>query len=124
MKRTFLYTLVISITAILSLGSCGKKELKNVRGMVKTVDVDHDTIRNLTIVCGNDSMVFNLDEARFNNGIMVPHDSVIVDYIDGKTDTARAFIVTVLPSQTKLIDPSQNTNKELITVPEKTEKAK
>ena len=112
------------MTAILSLVSCGKKELKNIRGMVKTVDVVHDTIRNLTIVCGKDSMIFNLEEARFNNGIMVPHDSVIVDYIDGKTDTARAFIVTVLPNQTKLIVPSQNANKELITVPEKKEKTK
>lgn len=46
---------------------------------------------------GEDSIVFNLNEVRYNNGVMLPNDSVIVDYIDGKNDTARALVVTVLP---------------------------
>ena len=48
---------------------------------------------------------------------MVPNDSVIVDYIDGKNDTARAFVVTVLPKKAITINPEDNKNKELITAP-------
>ena len=107
--------LMVSLGVLLSLGSCGKRELKNVRGLVKSVQVDNDTIRSLTVVCGEDSMVFNLDSARYNEGIMVPADSVIVDYIDGKSDTAIALVVTVLPHASKTIDPSLVKDKELKT---------
>ena len=42
----------------------------------------------------------------------------IVDYIDGKNDTARAFYVTVLPKKPVTINPEDNKNKKLITSPE------
>ena len=102
MRKVFLL-LLVSVSVLLSLGSCGKRELKNVRGLVKNVQVDNDTIRSLTVVCGDDSMVFNLDSARYNEGIMVPTDSVIVDYIDGKGDTAIALVVTVLPRAARMM---------------------
>ncbi|HBF06516.1 MAG TPA: hypothetical protein DDW28_10725 [Prevotella sp.] len=107
MRKVFLF-LVVSVCVLLSLGSCGKKELKNVRGLVKSVQIDNDTIRSLTVVCGEDSMIFNLDSARYNEGIMVPADSVIVDYIDGKGDTAIALVVTVLPRAAKIIQQERH----------------
>lgn len=94
-----------------------KKELKNVRGVVKTVIIDNDTLRSLTVMNGEDSIVFHLEDARFNNGLMVPRDSVIVDYIDGKNDTARALVVTVLPAAAKPIDLKDNKRKDLLTAP-------
>lgn len=100
--------MVVSVCVLLALGSCGKKELKNVRGLVKSVQIDNDTIRSLTVVCGEDSMIFNLDSARYNEGIMVPADSVIVDYIDGKGDTAIALVVTVLPRAAKIIQQERH----------------
>ena len=48
---------------------------------------------------------------------MLPNDSVIVDYIDGKNDTARALVVTVLPKNTVTINPEDNQSKKLITAP-------
>lgn len=73
-----------------SLNLKDKRHRENVR-------IDDDTLKNLTVMDGEDSIVFNLNEVRDNNGVMLPNDSVIVDYIDGKNDTARALVVTVLP---------------------------
>lgn len=73
-----------------SLNLKDKRHRENVR-------IDDDTLKNLTVMDGEDSIVFNLNEVRYNNGVMLPNDSVIVDYIDGKNDTARALVVTVLP---------------------------
>ena len=42
-------------------------------------------------------MLFSIADARFQNGLMLPGDSVIVDYIEGRGDTLRALVVTVLP---------------------------
>lgn len=116
MRKLFLCILAFTLL-ILGFNSCGKPEIKKVRGLVKDVKIEDDTITNLTITMGEDSMVFNLDEVRYNNGVMLPKDSVIVDYIDGKNDTARAFYVTVLPKKPVTINPEDNKNKELITAP-------
>lgn len=116
MRKLFLSILAFGLLAV-GFNSCGKPEIKKVRGLVKDVKIEDDTITNLTISMGEDTMVFNLDEVRYNNGVMLPKDSVIVDYIDGKNDTARAFYVTVLPKKAVTINPEDNKNKELITAP-------
>lgn len=117
MRKLFLGMLAF-VLLIIGFNSCGKPEIKKVRGLVKNVRIDDDTIKNLTITTREDSIVFNLDEVRYNNGVMLPKDSVIVDYIDGKNDTARAFYVTVLPKKPVTINPEDNKNKKLITSPE------
>lgn len=117
MRKLFLSILAFALL-IIGFNSCGKPEIKKVRGLVKDVKIEDDTITNLTISMGEDTMVFNLDEVRYNNGVMLPKDSVIVDYMDGKNDTARAFYVTVLPKKAVTINPEDNKNKELITAPE------
>ncbi len=117
MRKSFLYMVGITLLLILCISSCGKPELKKIRGIVKKVRIDDDTLKTLTVMDGEDSIVFNLDEVRYNNGVMLPNDSVIVDYIDGKNDTAHAFVVTVLPKKTVTINPEDNKDKKLITAP-------
>ena len=117
MRKLFLSILAFALL-IIGFNSCGQPAIKKVRGLVKDVKIEDDTITNLTISMGEDTMVFNLDEVRYNNGVMLPKDSVIVDYMDGKNDTARAFYVTVLPKKAVTINPEDNKNKELITAPE------
>lgn len=100
-------------------GSC-KPKLKNARGLVKNVYIYYDTLKAMTVQMSEDegdTMVFNLSEARLNNGIMMPQDSVIVEYINGRHDTARAFVVTILPKPVKYINPDAEKKNELKTVP-------
>ena len=114
MRKSFLYMVVFTLLLVLGISSCGKPELKKIRGIVKNVRVDDDTLKNLTVMEGEDSIVFNLNEVRYNNGVMLPNDSVIVDYIDGKNDTARALVVTVLPKKAVTINPEDNQSKKLM----------
>lgn len=117
MRKSFFYMVVFTLLLVLGISSCGKPELKKIRGIVKNVRIDDDTLKNLTVMDGEDSIVFNLNEVRYNNGVMLPNDSVIVDYIDGKNDTARALVVTVLPKNAVTINPEDNQSKKLITAP-------
>lgn len=119
MRKSFFYMVVFTLLLVLGISSCGKPELKKIRGIVKNVRIDDDTLKNLTVMDGEDSIVFNLNEVRYNNGVMLPNDSVIVDYIDGKNDTARALVVTVLPKNAVTINPEDNQSKKLITAPHK-----
>lgn len=117
MRKSFFYMVVFTLLLVLGISSCGNPELKKIRGIVKNVRIDDDTLKNLTVMDGEDSIVFNLNEVRYNNGVMLPNDSVIVDYIDGKNDTARALVVTVLPKNAVTINPEDNQSKKLITAP-------
>ena len=51
------------------------------------------------------------------NGLMLPGDSVIVDYIEGRGDTLRALVVTVLPKIQVVKQPEPTDS--LITAPAK-----
>ena len=86
MRKSFLYMVVFTLLLVLGISSCGKPELKKIRGIVKNVRVDDDTLKNLTVMEGEDSIVFNLNEGRYNNGVMIHNDSVIVECIDSKKD--------------------------------------
>jgi len=98
MKKTVIFGILMSALCLLSVSSCREKQLLNVRGEVKSVEIHKDTLIALTLSLNNggDSLVFNLDNARFQNGVMLPKDSVIVDYIEHH-DTLKALVVTVLP---------------------------
>ena len=56
--------------------------------------------------------IVTLTDSRFQNGIAIQGDSVILDYIDGKDNTLRALVVTVLPRPAHEFVPSDT----LITV--------
>ena len=92
-----------------------KPELKNVRGQVKSVAIDYDTLKSMVLTVGDAENIVTLLDARFQNGIALAGDSVIIDYIDGKENTLRALVVTVLPKPAHEFVPSDT----LITVDSK-----
>ena len=99
--------------------SC-KPRLKNVHVLVSKVDLDGDTLKGFTGRTGEDSIVFNVDQARFNNGVMTLRDSVIVDYIDDRNDTAKALVITILPKIGNVIDTDTMKDSQLkTTTPDK-----
>lgn len=93
-KLIFVFAVVAMV--LTAMTGC-KKGLQNVRGLVTNVEAHHDTLISLKVLADGDSMVFKLNGARFQNGVMFPGDSVIVDYVDGSNDSLRALVVTVLP---------------------------
>ena len=115
--RKLLYASVALILFSAALTGCNE-ELKSVHGMVKGVKIEKDTLKAMSISINEkgDTLLFSLDDARLQNGIMMPQDSVIVDYISGRKDTLRALVVTVLPS-IKSLEPQQVDT--LITSPHK-----
>jgi len=110
MKKAFLALIVLCGMALTFLGC--KPELKNVRGQVKSLAIDNDTLKSMVLSVGETENLVTLFDARFQNGIALAGDSVIVDYIDGKDNTLRALVVTVLPKSAQEFVPSDT----LITV--------
>lgn len=106
------------IIAMTMVTGCGKAKLKTVRGLVKNVTTEADTLESMTIQTGEDgdTIVFDVTSAKLNEGIMMPKDSVIVDYANVRhTDTARAYVVTVLPKPVQTIDITKEKNNKLVT---------
>lgn len=113
MKKVFLAFVVLCVMVIAFVGC--KPELKTVRGQVKSLTVANDTLKSMVLSVGETENIVTLLDARFQNGIALAGDSVIVDYIDGKENTLRALIVTVLPKPAQDFVPSDS----LITVDSK-----
>ena len=90
----------------LGLASCSSSELKNARVLVKSVEIINDTLKSMVITMGEEEKTVTLLDARFQNGIALQGDSVILDYIDGKESTLRALVVTVLPKPAHYFEPS------------------
>ena len=65
---------------------------------VKDVEIHEDTLIAITlnVTDEGDTMKFFLGDTRFQNGLMMRGDSVIVDYIYGENDTLKAMVVTTL----------------------------
>ena len=83
-----------------------KPELKNVRGQVKSVEISNDTIKSMILAVDGQEKIVNLLDTRYQNGLALEGDSVILDYIDGKENTLRALVVTVLPKPAQYYEPS------------------
>lgn len=113
MKKALLALVVLCCMAITFVGC--KPELKNVRGQVKSLTIVNDTLKSMVLTFGVSENIVTLLDARFQNGIALQGDSVIVDYIDGKDNTMRALVVTVLPKPAQEFVPSDT----LITVDSK-----
>jgi len=105
--------LILSLIFICGLSmiyvSCGKKEIQNVRGQVVHVDVHSDSIngdlvRSMILCANGDTLLFQMADARYINGVMFKGDSVSVDYIEGKNDTLRALILNVLHGGSHIIE--------------------
>ena len=114
MKKILSVSSFLALALALTLTGC-KPKLKNVHVYVTKLDVSSDTLKGFTGRTTEDSIKFSVDQARFNNGVMLLRDSVIVDYIDGNNDTARALVVTVLPKNGKVLDLDTMKNHKLKT---------
>ncbi len=114
MKKFLSISTLAAFALLLTFTGC-KPKLKNVHVLVTKVDLSGDTLKGFTGRADGDSIVFKVDQARFNNGVMFLRDSVIVDYIDGKNDTARALVVTIIPKNGKVIDLDTMKNHKLET---------
>ena len=111
MKKIIRLSLIFLGIVLIALTGCSSKpKLKNLRVMVYDVDTHADTLISFTGVTDGDSLKFDLAETRFNNGLMMTGDSVIVDYIDGDNGMKRAMVVTVLPKRSNIIDLKDKNN--------------
>jgi len=117
MKKSLYVVLFIGV--LTSFIACSKNELQNLKGQVCEVQFRGDTLFAMTLTSSSsdDTLVFKLDKARYNNGVALKGDSVIVDYIEGKNDTLRALVVTIIGKHSHLIEPSKMTNDSLVTRP-------
>lgn len=80
--------------------------------------MDGDTLKGIVVFINEhqDTMAFTVDEAQFQNGVSLPKDSVIVDFIYGQNDINRALVVTVIPKVVPF-DAETPTTDTLVTAP-------
>lgn len=114
MRKLFLSLLSVAGVLCLLFTSC-TSELQNVRGLVTYVQVRHDSLLGMKLLNGSDTLLFRMTDALIQNGMMMPGDSVIVDYIEGRHDSLRALVVTLLPKTAPVQVPQASDT--LITVP-------
>lgn len=116
MKNIFYASATLLLLSMV-LAGC-HEELKNVRGVVKGIQISKDTLKAISISINEkgDTLLFSLNDARLQNGLMMPKDSVIVDYINGRNDTLRALVVTVIPNVQPSLPVQIDT---LVTAPQK-----
>lgn len=108
MKKTFL-ALVVLCGMSASFTAC-KPELKNVRGQVKSVEIQNDSLKSMVLSVDDIDNIVKLTDAKFQNGIAMVGDSIILDYIDGRADSLRGLVVTVLPHSVKSFESADTLN--------------
>jgi len=105
MKKAFIAIFAMCVVAF-GFTACGSPELKKDRALVSSVDMTGDSLRSMIVIIGQETKNVTLSDARFQNGIVLQGDSIILDYIDGKDNTLRALVVTVLPRPAHYFEPS------------------
>ena len=103
MKKFFLFA-VIGLSLLSIAGCSGKKELKEMKGVVTFIWSIQDSLVTANVANGSDTLLFKLADARFVNGMCLNGDSVMINYIEGEGDTLRALVISVLPKPTQYID--------------------
>lgn len=113
--KNYLFVWVILLGCIFSLASCEEK-IKEKDGVVTSVDASQygDTIYSMKVFDGEDTLVFSLKDARYDNGIMLKDDKVKVHYLKGNGDTLKAVLVYVKPNPSKVIELKPDTTKQLL----------
>lgn len=116
MKNTiFAFTLLCGF--ILTLASCGGKEIKDITGLVTSFDTKDDSITSTKLLVDGDTIIFKMTDARFINGMFMAGDSVKISYIEGRNDSLRALIVNIIPRTPHYFDAEAAKNDTLITAP-------
>ena len=85
------------------------------------MELEGDTVVSTLLAVDKDTLYFKLADARFVNGMMVPGDSVIINYIEGREDTLRALVVTILPKTPRYLELDVPTSDTLVTTTPKPE---
>ena len=114
--KKIVFTLALTGCLALSLTGC-KQELQETRGVVTGMEFDSDTLQCTRIAVDGDTLLFKMDEVRMVNGMFVKGDSVMINYIEGRNDTLRALVLSVLPKAPHVIEPAKESNDALMTRP-------
>ena len=114
--KKIVFTLALTGCLALSLTGC-KQELQETRGVVTDMEFDSDTLLCTRIAVNGDTLLFKVNEARMINGMFVKGDSVMINYIEGRNDTLRALVLSVLPKAPHVIEPAKESNDSLVTRP-------
>lgn len=114
--KKIVFTLALTGCLALSLTGC-KQELQETRGVVTDMEFDSDTLLCTRVAVGGDTLLFKVNEARMINGMFVKGDSVMINYIEGRNDTLRALVLSVLPKAPHVIEPGKESNDSLVTRP-------
>ena len=112
--KKFVFVWIALISIIFSLSSC-KEKIKDVEGVVTSVDINGDTIRSMKVFNGEDTLIFTVKDAQYDNGVMLANDNVKVHYLSGNGDTLRAVLVYVKPRPSKVIELEPDSTKPLLT---------
>lgn len=98
MKKIVMLLAVVALV-LTAMTGCRKSGMQNIRGVVKDMKIHKDSLLSMTLTINEDgdTMLFSLREALIQRGMMMPHDSVIVDYVYGNGDTIKALVVTLIP---------------------------
>ena len=116
MKKSILTFLFLSC-CLLAFINCGSKEIKDLKGQVVDIQTVKDTLTSARVLIDGDTVVFKMTDARFINGMFVYGDSVKISYIEGRKDTLRALIVSIIPKAPHYFDAEAAKNDTLITAP-------
>ena len=103
MKKVFLLA-VICLSLMSYVGCSGKKELKEMKGVVTYIWAVQDSLVSVNVANGADTLLFHAEDARVINGMFINGDSVNINYIEGENDTLRAMVIAVLPKPIHAID--------------------
>ena len=118
--KKIVFVFVCLFFCLLSFEGCKKNELQETKGVITHMRIHKDTLLNARILVDGDTLLFDMSEARIVGNLFVNGDSVKVNYIEGKGDTLRALVVSVIPKDIHFITPSEPSSDTLITAPAET----
>lgn len=116
MKNSIL-AFILLCTCGIAMSGCGSKEIKDVKGQVVDIQTVKDTLASAKVLIDGDTVVFKMTDARFINGMFMYGDSVKISYIEGRKDTLRALIVSIIPKAPHYFDAEAAKNDTLVTAP-------
>jgi hypothetical protein len=102
---------------MIAMTGCGSNEIKDIKGEVVDFKADNDTLTSARILVDGDTVILKMTDARLINGMFLPRDSVKISYIEGRKDTLRALIVSIIPKAPHYFDAEAAKNDTLITAP-------
>ena len=116
MKNSIL-TFVFLCLCLIAMTGCGSNEIKDIKGEVVDFKADNDTLTSARILVDGDTVILKMTDARLINGMFLPRDSVKISYIEGRKDTLRALIVSIIPKAPHYFDAEAAKNDTLVTAP-------